>query len=412
MVYGWPKEETRVKYIVVLGDGMADEPIESLGGKTPLEYACTPAMDALASGGEMGMVQNVPAGMSPGSEIANLSVMGYDPVTDFTGRSPLEALSVGVDMEPDDVIFRCNLVTLTEEEPYAGKTILDHSSGEISTAEADVLMDAIREHFNDDTFQFYTGTSYRHIMVWKHGRLARLEPPHDHLTKVIGPWLPQEEVLRSFMERSFDILNSHPLNLRRAAEGKNKGNSLWYWGAGTKPSLRNFQEKTGLRGAMVSAVDLLKGIAVGAGMKVCQVEGATGSIDTNWEGKAQAAVDALLRDGFDFVYVHVEAPDEMAHQGLTLEKVKSIEYLDSRVIGPICRSLEQAGEDYRILVLPDHPNLLRLRTHTPDPVPYVLYDSTRAARKVARYGETEARATGIYEPQGWRLMERFLTPSL
>ena len=397
-----------MKYIVVLGDGMADEPVAALGGKTPLEFANTPAMDALASMGEMGMVQNVPAGMSPGSEVANLSVMGYDPLTDFTGRSPLEALSVGVEMEPDDIVFRCNLVTLTEPEPYPEKTILDHSSGEIATADADILMDAIREHFNSEEFQFYTGTSYRHIMVWKHGRLARLEPPHDHLTQVIGPWLPQESVLRDFMERSFDILNQHPLNQRRAAEGKHKGNSLWYWGAGTRPSLQSFQKKTGLKGAMVSAVDLLKGIAVGAGMQVCQVEGATGSIDTNWEGKAQAAIDALLKDGCDFVYIHVEAPDEMAHQGLTGEKVTSIEYLDRRVLAPVWKAVRDAGEECRILVLPDHPNLLRLRTHTADPVPYVLYDSTRQRKAIAHYGETEAKATGIFEPEGYKLMERFL----
>ena len=397
-----------MKYIVVLGDGMSDEPIAALGGKTPLEAANTPAMDGLASGGEMGMVQNVPGGMSPGSEIANLSVMGYDPLTDFTGRSPLEALSVGVEMEPDDVIFRCNVVTLTEEEPYDEKTILDHSAGEISTADADILMDAIREAFNDDTFQFYTGTSYRHIMVWKHGRISPLAPPHDHLTQTIGPWLPQEEVLRSFMEKSFDILNNHPLNVARAAAGKNKANSLWYWGAGTKPSLQNFTEKTGLTGAVVSAVDLLKGIAVGAEMKVMEVEGATGSIDTNWEGKAQAAIDALLKEGCDFAYIHVEAPDEMAHQGLTEEKVRSIEYLDSRIVTPVMKAMEDAGEDYRLLLLPDHPNFLRLRTHTPDPVPYVLYDSTRQQKKIARYSETEARATGLFEPQGHKLMERFL----
>ena len=397
-----------MKYIVVLGDGMADEPIEALGGKTPLEYANTPAMDELAGKGEMGMVQNVPAGMSPGSEIANLSVMGYDPLTDFTGRSPLEALSVGVEMEPDDVIFRCNVVTLTEEEPYAEKTIVDHSADEISTADADILMDAIREAFNSEEFQFYTGTSYRHIMVWKKGRVSSLEPPHDHLTKVIGPWLPKEEVLRSFMERSFEILNNHPLNLERAAQGKRKANSLWYWGAGTKPDLQNFTEKTGLKGAMVSAVDLLKGIAVGAGMTVCQVEGATGSIDTNWEGKAQAAIDSLLRDGCDFAYIHVEAPDEMAHQGHMEEKVKSIEYLDSRIIAPVKKAMEDAGEDYRMLILPDHPNLLRLRTHVGDPVPYVFYDSTKERKSLNRYGETEAKATGIFEPMGHMLMERFL----
>ena len=400
-----------MKYIVVLGDGMSDEPIEALDGKTPLEYANTPAMDDLASKGELGMVQNVPAGMSPGSEIANLSVMGYDPLTDFTGRSPLEALSVGVEMEPDDVIFRCNVVTLTEEEPYAEKTILDHSADEISTADADILMDAIREAFNSEAFQFYTGTSYRHIMVWKKGRISPLEPPHDHLTTVIGPWLPQEAVLRSFMERSFEILNNHPLNQARAAQGKRKANSLWYWGAGTKPALQNFTEKTGLTGAMISAVDLLKGIAVGAGMKVCQVEGATGSIDTNWEGKAQAAIDSLLQDGCDFAYIHVEAPDEMAHQGHLEEKIKSIEYLDSRIIAPVRKSLEDAGEDYRMLLLPDHPNLLRLRTHVGDPVPYVLYDSTKERKSLARYGETEARATGNFEPMGHILMERFLNQS-
>lgn len=397
-----------MKYIVVLGDGMADEPIAALGGKTPLEYANTPIMDDYASKGEMGMVQNVPAGMSPGSEIANLSVMGYDPLTDFTGRSPLEALSVGVDMEPDDIVFRCNVVTLTEEEPYAEKTIVDHSSGEISTAEADQLMDAIRENFNNEEFQFYTGTSYRHIMIWKHGRLAKLEPPHDHLTKVIGEFLPQEEVLRSFMEKSFDILNNHPVNLKRAADGKRKANSLWYWGAGTKPSLRSFEEKTGLRGAMISAVDLLKGIAVGAGMKVCQVEGATGSIDTNYEGKAQAAIDSLLKDGCDFAYIHVEAPDEMGHQGELHHKVQSIEDLDSRLIAPIKKAMEEAGEEYRMLILPDHPTPLRIRTHSADPVPYVLYDSTKERKSTARYSEVEAKATGIFEPQGYKLMEKFL----
>ncbi len=397
-----------MKYIVVLGDGMADEPIAALGGKTPLEYASTPTMDELASKGEMGMVQNVPAGMSPGSEIANLSVMGYDPLTDFTGRSPLEALSVGVEMEPDDVIFRCNVVTLTQEEPYAEKTILDHSASEISTQDADILMDAIRDAFNSDEFQFYTGTSYRHIMVWKKGRVSSLEPPHDHLGAVVGPWLPKEEVLRNFMEKSFDILNNHPLNIARSAAGKNKANSLWYWGAGTKPALQNFTEKTGLTGAMVSAVDLLKGIAVGAEMKVCEVEGATGSIDTNWEGKAQAGIDALLKDDCDFVYIHLEAPDEMAHQGLTEEKVKSIEYLDSRIIAPVKKAMEDAGEDFRMLVLPDHPNFIRLRTHTPAPVPYVFYDSTRQRKSVAHYGEREALATGHFEPQGHKLMERFL----
>ena len=399
-----------MKYVIVLGDGMADEPIAALGGRTPLEAANTPEMDRLASMGEVGMVQNVPSGMHPGSDVANLSVLGYDPGLYYTGRSPLEALSVGVRMEPDDIVFRCNLVTLTEEEPYPEKTIVDHSSSEISTADADILMDAVREHFNSGEFQFYTGTSYRHIMIWKHGRVSQLEPPHDHLERVIGPYLPQEACLRRFMEESFDILNNHPLNVQRAKEGLHKANSLWYWGAGTRPSLPNFTEKTGLKGAMISAVDLLKGIALGAGMLVCQVPGATGSIDTNWEGKAQAALQALLKDGCDFAYVHVEAPDEMAHQGLLQEKIESIEYLDSRLIAPICQGLEEAGEDYRMLILPDHPNPLRYRTHTGDPVPYVLFDSTRRRKKLSHYSESEAAATGIIEPNGYRLLARFLNP--
>lgn len=397
-----------MKYIVILGDGMADEPIDALGGKTPLACAETPVMDELASKGEMGMVQNVPAGMAPGSDVANLSVLGYDPAVCYSGRSPLEALSVGVAMEPTDIVLRCNIVTLTEEEPYAEKTILDHSSGEISTADADILMDAIREAFNSDEFQYYTGTSYRHITIWKNGTMPQLEPPHDRLTHVIGPYLPQEPKLRSMMEKSFDILNTHPLNLERAAKGKNKANSLWFWGAGTKPSLQNFTEKTGLKGAMVSAVDLLKGIAVGAGMKVYQVPGATGSIDTNFEGKAQAAIDALTKDGCDFVYVHVEAPDEMGHQGLLKEKIQSIEYLDRRLIAPVKKAMEDAGEDFRMLVLPDHPTPIRLRTHTGDPVPYLLYDSTRQRKSIQKYTEAEAEATGNYEPNGYRLIERLL----
>ena len=397
-----------MKYIVILGDGMADEPIDALGGKTPLACAETPVMDELASKGEMGMVQNVPAGMAPGSDVANLSVLGYDPAVCYSGRSPLEALSVGVAMEPTDIVLRCNIVTLTEEEPYAEKTILDHSSGEISTADADILMDAIREAFNSDEFQYYTGTSYRHITIWKNGTMPQLEPPHDHLTQVIGPYLPKEPKLRAMMEKSFDILNTHPLNLERAAKGKNKANSLWFWGAGTKPSLQNFTEKTGLKGAMVSAVDLLKGIAVGAGMKVYQVPGATGSIDTNFEGKAQAAIDALTKDGCDFVYVHVEAPDEMGHQGLLKEKIQSIEYLDRRLIASVKKAMEDAGEDFRMLVLPDHPTPIRLRTHTGDPVPYVLYDSTRQRKSIQKYTEAEAEATGNYEPNGYRLIERLL----
>ena len=358
--------------------------------------------------GHMGLVQNVPSGMAPGSDVANLSVLGYDPKRSYSGRSPLEALSVGVKMEPDDVIFRTNIVTLTEEEPYAEKTILDHSSGEIATKDADVLMDAIRSAFNSETVQFYTGTSYRHIMVWKKGKLVSLEPPHDHLGTQIGPWLPKEPMLREMMEESFPILNAHPMNLARAEAGKHKANSLWFWGAGTKPSLQNFEEKTGLKGAMISAVDLLKGIAVGAGMKVYQVPGATGSLDTNYEGKAQAAVKALLEDGCDFVYIHVEAPDEMGHQGLIHEKVQSIEYLDQRLIALVKKAMDDSGEDYRMLILPDHPTPIRVRTHTGSPVPFLLYDSTHPEKKKAKYSEAEAAAAEDFEPNGYQLIDRLI----
>ena len=386
---------------------MADEPIASLGGKTPLDYANTPCMDALAGMGHMGLTQNVPEGMAPGSDVANLSVLGYDPAECYSGRSPLEALSVGVSMEPDDVIFRCNIVTVTEEEPYAEKTILDHSSGEIATADADILMDAIREKFDSDTVHFYTGTSYRHIMVWKHGKVVPLEPPHDHLGDKIGQWLPKEPMLREMMEASYSILNDHPLNLARAAAGKRKANSLWFWGTGTKPSLRSFREKTSLKGAMISAVDLLKGIAVGAGMQVYQVPVATGSIDTNYEGKAAAAARALLEDGNDFVYVHVEAPDEMGHQGSVERKVQAIEYLDQRLIARLKEALDASGEDYRMMILPDHPTPICVRTHTSDPIPYLLYDSRKAFEDGAGvYNEKAAKAGGIEVMHGYELIDK------
>ena len=395
-----------MKYIVILGDGMADEPLEQLGGRTPLECADTPVMDELAGKGEMGLAKTVPDSMKPGSDVANLAVLGYDPTKNYSGRSPLEALSVGVEMEDDDVVFRSNIVTLTEDEPYAEKTILDHSSGEIETQDADVLMDTIRENLSTDEFKFYTGTSYRHIMVWKRGRVLDMEQPHDHLGQKIGAYLPKESVFRQMMEKSFDLLNDHPINVQRAAEGRNKANSLWFWGAGTKPSLENFFQKTGKKGAMISAVDLLKGIAVGAGMQVIDVPGANGSLHTNYEGKAQAAIKAVLEGGCDFAYVHVEAPDEMGHQGSVDNKIKAIGYLDSRVIKPIKEAMDASGEAYRLLILPDHPTPIRCRTHTSDPVPYILYDSTCEAKRIARYSEKEAAATGIYQPDGYKLIEQ------
>lgn len=397
-----------MKYLVILGDGMAGEPLEQLNGRTTLEAAHTPVMDDLASKGEMGLASMVPANMKPGSDVANLGVMGYDPQKYYSGRSPLEALSLRISMEPTDIVLRCNLVTVSEEEPYSQKTIIDHSSGEISTEDADILMNAVRDAFNSEHFQFYSGTSYRHITVWKEGTVLEFEPPHDHLGEVIGPFLPAEEIFRSMMEKSFEILNNHPLNIQRAAEGKNKANSIWFWGAGTKPSLSDFKEKTGLSGAMISAVDLLKGIAVGAGMDVIEVEGANGSLHTNYEGKASAAIKALLENGNDFVYVHVEAPDEMGHQGSLENKIQAIENLDSRVIAPIKAAMDASGEAYRMLVLPDHPTPIRIRTHTSDPVPYIIYDSRHQERKIAYYNEKAASETGHCFPIGHLLIDHLI----
>lgn len=398
-----------MKYIVILGDGMADKPLPELEGRTPLEYAKTPCMDALAGMGQMGLAKTVPDGMKPGSDVANLAVMGYDPAQCYSGRSPLEALSVGVPMTKDDVIFRCNLVTVSEEEPcYEDKTIIDHSAGEISSQDAAILMDAVREAFDREDLHFYNGTSYRHITVWKGGQVLDMAQPHDHLGEKIAPYLPENVMFRQMMEKSFGILNDHPVNRERAKKGLNKANSLWFWGAGTKPSLQNFWEKTGLEGAVISAVDLLKGIALGAGMTAIDVPGANGSLHTNYEGKAQAAVDALLKQGKDYVYVHVEAPDEMGHQGSVEKKIAAIEALDSRVIKPIFQQMEASSEPYRMLIMPDHPTPICLRTHTADPVPYILFDSTKRQKKVDCYSEKTAAATGVYESEGWHLLDALI----
>ena len=388
---------------------MADQPLQALQNCTPLEFAKTPSMDALAGMGQMGLAKTVPDGMKPGSDVANLAVMGYNPAKCYSGRSPLEALSVGAPMEDTDVIFRCNLVTVSEDTAcYADKTIIDHSSGEISTEDAAILMDAVREAFDRENLRFYNGTSYRHITVWKGGKVLDMAQPHDHLGEKIGQYLPEESMFREMMEKSFDILNNHPVNLQRAKNGLNKANSLWFWGAGTKPSLENFREKTGLSGAVISAVDLLKGIALGAGMTAVDVPGANGSLHTNYEGKAQAAVDALLKEGKDFVYVHVEAPDEMGHQGSIEKKIAAIEALDSRVVQPIFQQMEASNEPYRMLIMPDHPTPICLRTHTSDPVPYILFDSQKRRKGIDHYTEKAAATTGIYQPEGWRLLDQLI----
>lgn len=398
-----------MKYIVVLGDGMADYPLDELGQKTPLEYAKTPTMDELAQKSEIGQVHTIPAGMSPGSDTANLSVLGYDPKKYYTGRSPLEALSIGVPMKDTDIAIRCNIVTVSDEEPeYKDKKMIDHSAGEISTEDADVLIQAVQEAFGNEMFHFYTGTSYRHLLIWDKGTVTELTPPHDILTKTIGQYLPKEKRLAAMMEKSYEILNQHPINIAREKAGLHKANSIWFWGAGTKPALDDFTEKTGKRGVMISAVDLLKGIGVGAGLKNIIVDGADGTLETNYEGKAQAAVDALTKDGYDFAYIHVEAPDEMGHQGSVERKIKAIEYLDERVIKVVKEGMDASGEEYRMLVLPDHPTPIIIRTHTSDPVPYMLFDSTNHGSRMWHYNEREAAASGIDMPSGAALMEYFL----
>ena len=402
-----------MKYIILLSDGMAGRPLSELSGRTTLEAAHTPVMDTQAKVSEIGMTDMVPKGMAPGSDTANLAVMGYDPKKYYTGRSPLEALSIGVDMADSDISFRCNLVTLSEEgDAYEERTILDHSSDEISTQEAEVLLSAVKERLVKEGYQFYTGTSYRHLLIWKGGRVLELTPPHDILTKKIGSYLPKDPVLREMMEKSYEILEHHPINENRRKNGLKPANSLWFWGAGTKPALTSFEERTGKKGVMISAVDLLKGIAIGAGMDCVCVEGANGGLHTNYKGKALAAVQALTEDGYDFAYIHVEAPDEMGHQGSAAHKIEAIEHVDKEVLGTVAEKLNQAGEDYRLLLLPDHPTPIEVRTHTGDPVPYLLYDSTKEQDGLVAYNEKTAETSGRYEKDGYRLIGHLLQEEL
>lgn len=402
-----------MKYIVVLSDGMAGRPLEALNGQTTLETARTPEMDRLAPMAEVGLTSMVPEGMAPGSDTANLAVMGYDPKIYYTGRSPLEALSIGVDMEDTDVSFRCNLVTLSEGNvPYEERTIIDHSSDEISTEDASILLDALKEGLGREGYEFYAGTSYRHLLIQKNGVVSELVPPHDILTKRIGDYLPKDAVLREMMEKSFEILDHHPLNEERRKKGLHPANSAWFWGAGKKPALDSFEEKTGMRGVMISAVDLLKGIAVGAGLDRVIVEGANGGLHTNYKGKAEAAVKALAYDGYDFAYIHVEAPDEMGHQGSAEDKIKAIEAIDEKVLRTVIMGMEEAGEEYRLLLLPDHPTPIEVRTHTGEPVPYLLYDSTKEVDGPEVYNEKTAAQTGYEWPDGYKLMGHLLQEEL
>ena len=397
-----------MKYVVILGDGMADEPIESLGNKTILQAADTPFLDMLSKKSEIGMVHTVPDGMAPGSDTANLSVLGYDPKIYYSGRSPLEALSIGVPMTDTDIALRCNIVTISEEEgvPYEEQTIIDHSSSEISTEDCGILLEAVRKELENDIFKFYLGTSYRHCTIWHNGSVVKLTPPHDVLGQKVGPNLPETESLREMMKKSYEILKNHPLYIERKKKGLNPANSCWFWGAGTKPALSSFEEKTGKKGVMISAVDLLKGIAVGAGMDNIIVPGADGTLNTNYEGKANAAIKALTEDGYDFAYIHVEAPDEMGHQGSVERKIKAVENLDGRVIKTVVEGLKKSGEPFRVIVTPDHPTPIRLRTHVAKPVPYLLYDSTEELDRTWNYNEAEAEASKNYVANGHQLIDK------
>ena len=398
-----------MKYIIVLSDGMAGRPLEELGGKTTLEAADTPNFDRLAEKAEIGLASMVPEGMAPGSDTANLSVMGYDPKIYYTGRSPLEALSIGVDMAADDVSFRCNLVTLTEDGgAYEDQKIIDHSSSEISTEDSTVLLEALKEGLKREGYEFYAGTSYRHLLIWKHGKVLELTAPHDILTKTGGEYLPKDSVLLDMMKKSYEILKDHPINVERKKQGLNPANSAWFWGAGTRPALASFEEKTGKKGVMISAVDLLKGIAVGADMDRIIVEGANGGLHTNYEGKADAAIHALLEDGYDFAYVHVEAPDEMGHMGSMTDKITAIENVDGRVVARITEAMDRSGEDYRLMILPDHPTPICVRTHTSEPVPYMIYDSRKAIDGIHTYNEKEAAKSTCIWKDGYRLIDHLL----
>ena len=398
-----------MKYIIVLSDGMAGRPLEELGGKTTLEAADTPNFDRLAEKAEIGLASMVPEGMAPGSDTANLSVIGYDPKIYYTGRSPLEALSIGVDMAADDVSFRCNLVTLTEDGgAYEDQKIIDHSSSEISTEDSTVLLEALKEGLKREGYEFYAGTSYRHLLIWKHGKVLELTAPHDILTKTVGEYLPKDLVLPDMMKKSYEILKDHPINVERKKQGLNPANSAWFWGAGTRPALASFEEKTGRKGVMISAVDLLKGIAVGADMDRIIVEGANGGLHTNYEGKADAAIHALLEDGYDFAYVHVEAPDEMGHMGSMTDKITAIENVDGRVVARITEAMDRSGEDYRLMILPDHPTPICVRTHTSEPIPYLIYDSRKAIDGIHTYNEKEAaKSTRIWK-DGYQLIDHLL----
>lgn len=401
-----------MKYLVMLCDGMADYPVEALGGKTPLETAKTPCMDKLAQTAQVGLVKTVADGMKPGSDVANLSVLGYDPEVYYTGRSPLEAGSIGIDMKKTDVSLRCNLVTVTDEPVYEDKTILDYCADDISTEEARVLVEYLAENLNSDEFKFYSGVSYRHCLIWDNGTMdiGTMTPPHDITGRPVKEYVPKHEnaqKLYDLMKKSYDLLKEHPVNKAREERGLRPANSIWLWGEGVRANLDAFKEKYGLSASMISAVDLLKGIGKFSGMSVVEVEGATGYIDTNFEGKAKAAVEEFKR-GQDFVYIHVEAPDECGHRNEMENKVRSIELIDELVLGPVVEELRKMG-DFKVLVTPDHPTPLALKTHTNDAVPFLIYDSRKDYAGTAEgFSENTAKASGLYIEKGFTMMKKFI----
>ena len=401
-----------MKYLVLLCDGMADYDIPEFGGKTPLEAAHTPNMDKLAKKSELGLVKTVADSMKPGSDVANLSVLGYDPMIYYTGRSPLEAGSIGIDMKPTDVSFRCNLVTLSSEKNYEDKTILDYCADDISTAEAREIVKTLAENFNCEEFQLYSGVSYRHCLIWNDGTtdVGTLTPPHDITGKPIKDYIPRHknaEKLYDMMVKSYDILKDHPINKEREKRGLRPANSMWLWGEGKRASLTPFKEKYGLSGSMISAVDLLKGIGKFSGMNVVDVEGATGYIDTNFEGKAKAAIDEFKK-GQDFVYIHIEAPDECGHRHEIENKKRSIELIDEKILGPVLAALDESGDDYSVLIMPDHATPLSLRTHTNDPIPYLIYKKNDEKKGADCFNEKTCKSSGVFVEKGYTLLEKMI----
>ncbi len=400
-----------MKYVVVLYDGMADYPVPALGGKTPMMCAKKPLFDSLAKKGEVGLVKTVDDTLKPGSDVANMSVMGFDPLKYYTGRSPLEAVSIGVKLLDDDVTLRCNIVTLSDEENYEDKTMVDYSAGDISTAEAAELIKTVQEVFGNEKYTYYSGVSYRHCLTVHKGTtdLGDMTPPHDISDRVIGPYLSKSEnaaELIAMMKKSYDVLKDHPINLKRIAEGKRPANSIWLWGEGNKPILPSFESLYGLKGSVISAVDLLKGIGISAGMSTPDVPGATGYIDTNFEGKARYALKEL-EDGKDFVYIHIEAPDECGHRNEPENKVRAIELIDEKVLSILLEGLEKY-DDYKIMILPDHPTPIVTKTHARDAVPYMIYHKSVPVDGVDTINEDTAKATGNFIEKGSELMSRFV----